>query len=149
MQTHDNMLQVVAFRLTERLFGVPVQDVKEVNADVKTVAIPHAPGEILGYTNIRGQILLVVDIRGRFGLNSRTMDRSTRLIVFKNTVAEPFGILVDSVDDILSLDMEQVAAEKNRSIETEEIAIGTYPLAHELLQLLQPRAILSNPASRN
>lgn len=127
---NDSTRQVIALRLSGRLFGIPVQDVKEVNSDVCIVPVPHAPAEIRGYMNIRGQILLVVDIRARYGLQEQPIDSKTRLIVFKNTVDEPFGILADQVDDILTL--PPCGSDSD-----------VYPLAGELMILIEARSILS------
>ena len=142
--------QVVAFRLDGRLFGVDIRDVKEVNEEVAITRIHHAPLEVSGYLNIRGQIHLVVDLRVEFGFPGSRTSPASRVIVFKNSVDEPFGVLVDSVEDILEIDSEQLVdrrsaeagAAKELRRARKDLCQGVLPLPKELLMLLNAHAIL-------
>lgn len=148
--------QVVAFRLDGRLFGVDIRDVREVNEEVAVTRIHHAPGYVSGYLNIRGQIHLVVDLRPEFGFQAGPTSPSSRVVIFKNTVDEPFGILVDSVEDILEIDMGRLVApptpDPPRASEGGSVRAflcrGAYPLPGELLMLLDAHAILSKEGRR-
>ncbi len=62
-------MKICSFRLSDRLFGVNILDVKEVNSDIEITPIYHARDSIRGYMNIRGQIHLVVDLRTEFGFS--------------------------------------------------------------------------------
>ena len=143
--------QVVAFRLDDRLFGVDIRDVKEVNEEVAVTHIHHAPKNVSGYLNIRGQIHLVVDLRTEFGFAKAPTRPTSRVIIFKTSVDEPFGVLVDSVQDILEIDPERLVDRRAKEAVVgrselrrarKELCQGVYPLAKELLMLLNAHAIL-------
>jgi purine-binding chemotaxis protein CheW len=143
--------QVVAFRLDDRLFGVDIRDVKEVNEEVAVTHIHHAPKSVSGYLNIRGQIHLVVDLRTEFGFEASPTTPRSRVIIFKTSVDEPFGVLVDSVEDILEIDPERLVDRRSREAlakrselrqARKELCQGIYPLSKELLMLLNAHAIL-------
>jgi purine-binding chemotaxis protein CheW len=58
-----------SFYLSERLFGVDIKTVKEISSDFHVTRIYHAPKEINGYVNIRGQLFLVLDLKRLLGMN--------------------------------------------------------------------------------
>lgn len=144
--------QVVAFRLDGRLFGVDIRDVKEVNEEVAITRIHHAPRNVSGYLNIRGQIHLVVDLRVEFCFESAPSGPTSRVIIFKSSIDEPFGVLVDSVEDILEIDSSRLVDRRNKDGANDpgselrqarkELCLGVYPLPKELLMLLNVRGIL-------
>ena len=153
--SNRSVVQMCTFRMADRLFGVDILDVKEVNENINITPIYHAPPDICGYINIRGQILLVVNLRETFRFDQRRKtDRVTggKIVVFKQSVDEPFGILVDEVCDVVSIDPKRVVDRRsagNEATETrdlrrirEGVVIGVYPLEKELLLVLNARRIL-------
>jgi len=147
--------QVAAFRLDGRLFGVDIRDVKEVNAEVALTRIYHAPRHICGYMNIRGQIHLVVDLRTEFGFEPGAVCSTSRVVIFKNTIDEPFGVLVDSVENIVTLTEEKIvdrregealidSAIQDKRKSKNGLCVGVYPMEKELMLLLDAKSIIAN-----
>ncbi|MGO9467531.1 MAG: chemotaxis protein CheW [Isosphaeraceae bacterium] len=95
------------FRSAGRWFGVPIEDVKEVTTQTTCTRIPHAPEEVAGYVNIRGHIILALDLRRLLGLSASSTPEN-RLIILKQSVGHSFGVLVDEIGDIVSVDADQV-----------------------------------------
>jgi len=150
-----SVVQLCTFRMAGRLFGVDILDVKEVNENVNITPIYHAPPNVCGYINIRGQILLVVNLHETFGLDQKLKTEqitSGKIVVFKQSVDEPFGILVDEVCDVVPIDPKRVVDRRSSVGETselrelrrgrDEMVIGVYPLERELLLILNARRIL-------
>jgi len=152
-----SVVQMCTFRMAGRLFGVDILDVKEVNENVNVTPIYHAPPDVSGYINIRGQILLVINLHETFGLeHKRKVEQQTiiggKIVVFKQSVDEPFGILVDEVCDVVPVEPKRIVDRHSSAGETaesrelrrvrDEMAIGVYPLEKELLLVLDARRIL-------
>jgi len=148
-------LQMCTFRMANRLFGVDILDVKEVNENTNVTPIYHAPPDICGYINIRGQILLVVNLRETFGFDQGHKvgaGGAGKVVVFKQSVDEPFGILVDEVCDVVSIDQSHIVDRRANEIPSdavkefrrakEGIVMGVCPLERELLLVLSARHIL-------
>ncbi|QTA83712.1 Chemotaxis protein, CheW/CheV-like [Desulfonema limicola] len=100
--------QFCTFILEDQLFGVNILDVKEINATTEFTPIFHAPPEIKGYVNIRGQIHLIIDLRLLMGYKIRDIDKSSRLVLFKPSIGENFGVLVDKIGDVVNVDETQI-----------------------------------------
>lgn len=102
------MSLLCTFRLAGQLFGVDVLDVKEITTEATCTPVPHAPPEVRGYVNLRGQIHLVLDLRQLLGLPPAETGPASRLVIFKPAVAEALAALVDAVSDIVSVAPDQV-----------------------------------------
>jgi purine-binding chemotaxis protein CheW len=141
------------FGLAGQLFGVNVKDVKEVSTETGFTPVPHAPPEVRGYVNLRGQIHLVLDLRVLLGMGRAEATPDSRLVLFKPAVGDAFGVLVDHVGDIVQLAAGQLepvppadaapAGEGTpRLVRGGEFIVGLGKLPGELLILLEPRRFL-------
>ena len=146
-----------SFWLANRLFGVDIQDVKEINNEISITPVFHAPMVISGYMNIRGQIHLVIDLRKMFGFQATPLHGENRVILFKSKVEEAFGVLVDRMDDVIHVDPSQVEERrKSRSYKEDNTSKGERRKTHEdltsgvcklekgLLVVLNSKAIFSS-----
>ena len=144
--------QFCTFWLSSRHFGVDILDVKEINSGVSFTPIFHAPDEVKGYINIRGEIYLILDLRLILGFQSKEEDALSRVILFDSRAGEPFGILVDSIGDIVTVDEEEI---ENRRTEDRgpgeegierrqfDLGDGVCKLADDLLVVLNCRGLLN------
>lgn len=96
------------FRLDGRLFGVSILDVREVTTETTSTLIPHAPEEVLGLVNIRGHIHLVLDLRRLLGLPGARETQQSRIVLFKPSVAQALGVIVDEIAEICALTAERL-----------------------------------------
>ena len=144
-------LQLTTFRIAGRLFGVDILDVKEINTEANFTQIYHAAREIVGYVNIRGQIHLVVDLRLLLGFPWKETDRDSRVVIFKQSIGESFGALVDKIGDIVEVDagqMEEYGAQDDASAAQEDswksrnLVVGVCKLEKDLLVVLNPKSFL-------
>jgi chemotaxis signal transduction protein len=138
-------------RLAGQLFGFDIRAVKEVTTQTTFTPIPHAPASVHGYVNLRGHIYLVLDLRLVLGLEPAPVTADSRLLIFKSSTGESFGVLVDQIGDIVTLKEEQVESwrpeEGGRSSEAPtlwatELVEGIGKLESELVVLLAARKLL-------
>ena len=150
----NDKIQLCSFWISSRLFGVNILDVKEVSNDIAITPVFHAATSIEGYMNIRGQIHLVVDIRQYFGFEKNANNANNRVVLFKQSVDEPFGILVDKMDDVISVDVSLIEERRNKKNENSdfkgsdkrtaygEMTSGVCKLQNGLLVVLNAKGIL-------
>jgi purine-binding chemotaxis protein CheW len=146
---NENSQLYCTFRAADRWFGVPIHDVREVTTQTTCTRIPHAPQEVAGYINIRGHIFLALDLRRLLGLVAKTTAEN-RLIIFKQSVGSAFGVLVDEIGDIVSVDASQVEEFQAGRHETStgeptrcvDAITRVCRLPAELLVVLDPRRFL-------
>lgn len=135
------------FEAAGRLFGVPIEDIKEVTAEVQCTGIPHSPDCVRGYVNIRGQIILALDLKRLLKLPLDSEPEAKRLVIFKQVVGPAFGLLVDEVGEIATVSKTNFAT--NQSVQTglpihapSELVDRVCRLEKQLLVVLNPRKFL-------
>jgi purine-binding chemotaxis protein CheW len=91
--------QVCTFFLNNIYFGIEVEDVREIIRQQPLTRIPLAPPDICGLMNLRGQVLPVVDLPCRLGLQSISCNISEHVT---------YNIIVDTDDDVVSFIVDDV-----------------------------------------
>ena len=64
----EAVVQLIVFRLGDEDYGIRIEQVKEVTITPEVVKMPKTPPFIKGITNLRGDIIAVVDLEERFQL---------------------------------------------------------------------------------
>ena len=138
------------FRVNDRLYGVDILDVKEVTAETTCTRVAHAPDEVLGLVNIRGHIFLALDLHRLLGLPDAPVSGDSRLVLFKPSVGHAFGVVVDAISDIRTVDASRTESFARAGHEAAVVSAGRADLIDcvchldgELLVVLDPRRFLA------
>lgn len=138
--------QYCTFRLQDFLFGVDVTHVQEVLRYHAMTPVPLAPASVLGLLNLRGHIVVAVDLRRRLGMPDRSAGQLPMNVVV-HTNDGPVSLLVDDIGDVVEI-AEDCFERPPETMDSagRDLIVGTYKLPHCLLSVLDPdRAVdLSN-----
>lgn len=102
--------QYCTFRLGGHLFGVPVETVQEVLREQELTRVPLASKEVSGLINLRGQIVITVDLRERMGLPRRKEGDEMTNVVVRTSGETVTSLLVDRIGDVLEPDLDRFEA---------------------------------------
>jgi len=91
-QTH----QFSTFYLDKLMFGVDLEKVQEVIRFLEITQIPLAPRVVSGLMNLRGQIVMGIDLRRRLDLADRPED------------TPPMNVVIRSADGAISLQVDEI-----------------------------------------
>ncbi|KJS87497.1 MAG: hypothetical protein JM58_03930 [Peptococcaceae bacterium BICA1-8] len=101
-------IQIVAFRLANEEYGVNILNVQEIIRPTLVTRVPKAPNYLTGVINLRGNVVPVVNLRKRFGINKeKNNDNNTRIIIL-NVSDLKVGIIVDSVTEVQQITKEDI-----------------------------------------
>src|SRR5262245_32403458 len=103
--------QFLTFVCAGEEYGVAILCVQEIKGWDGVTRVPYAPNYLLGVMNLRGVIVPVIDLRTRFGLQTRTPDSSSVVIVVRVHTAlgeKTAGIVVDAVSEVYSVAPEDI-----------------------------------------
>ena len=93
----------LSFFVEDEQYGIEISHINEIIAMMKITHVPRTPAFVEGVINLRGSIIPIVDIRGKFGLEKKEHDMNTAIII--NEVAGVnIGFIVDRVEDVLTFD---------------------------------------------
>lgn len=98
--------QLATFMLDNRLYGVDVERVQEALRMHRLTPVPLAPTAVAGLVNLRGQVVLTIDLRARLGRAPFAPEDEPMMVVVK-VDGEAVSLLVDQVGDVLDLKAEQ------------------------------------------
>jgi Chemotaxis signal transduction protein len=102
MQKQSNSeLQIVNFTVDDVNYGVPVDQVREVRDMQAVTRVPGAPEYVEGVTNLRGQIITVIDLRKRLGLADGNSSNEKIMIIDLEKSA--VGVVVDTVTEVTTI----------------------------------------------
>lgn len=99
----------LSFTLGAEEYAIDILTVREIRVYEPPTLIAGAPPFIKGVINLRGLIVPIVDLRIKFGVGQAEYTEFTVVIVL-NIAGRVFGIVVDSVSDVLSLPAEALCA---------------------------------------
>ena len=92
--------QIVVFGLANEHYGVDIDSVESIVNLLPITAVPDAPDFVAGVTNLRGEVLPVIDLRKRLGLPLTAETRDTRIVVAE-VDGSKVGMKVDEVSEVL------------------------------------------------
>jgi purine-binding chemotaxis protein CheW len=101
-------VQLVTFMLSGEEYGVPISQIQEIDRLSKVTKVPKAARFIEGVTNLRGEVIPVLDTRKRFDLEAKVADDRTRIMIVELGGVKT-GLIVDSVREVLSLRKKDIA----------------------------------------
>jgi len=95
-------LKVIVFTLASEEYGIEVDKVKTIERMAPITRVPKTPPFVKGVMNLRGVVVPVIDLRGRFGLPETEPTDNSRIIIVAANDLE-VGFIVDSANDVLDV----------------------------------------------
>jgi purine-binding chemotaxis protein CheW len=92
----------LTFTLDDNVYGVSIRFVTEIIGVQRITKVPNTPDFIKGIINLRGKIIPLIDVRLKFGKEEIPYTERTCIIVV-DTGAMLVGLIVDKVDDVLTI----------------------------------------------
>lgn len=97
--------QLVIFRVGETHYGIDIEAVDEILPMLHITGTPGAPAGVLGFADVRKQVVPVFDLHVRFGVQRPADSAETRLILVEAEDG-PVAMLVDAVEEVLNVKRE-------------------------------------------
>jgi len=129
-QAGTNLLEkegkYLTFALGPEEYGLEILKVREIIGYMEITAIPQTPHHVKGVINLRGQVIPVIDLRAKFGMDTAEVTEETCVIVVEaNQGKRKFstGVIVDYVQEVLDIAHKDIenAPQFGSSVDTEFI----------------------------
>jgi len=98
--------QYLTFLLAGEEYAIGILKVKEIIEYDTVTVVPQTPRWIRGVINLRGSVVPVVDLAVKFGLEERTVTRTTCIVILEGQLENQnttMGIVADSVNQVVDL----------------------------------------------
>ncbi len=157
-------MQCTTFRLGTALFAVNIFLVDEINRHLTLVPVAGAPDFVRGITNLRGQIVTVVDLAVKMGMAPRPITRESRCVILKrsealhsarergwvddDTTTDTVGLLVDRIEDMVTIDPAELGSVPANVAEVDgRFIAGVVRLKDDLMIVLRLSEVLAYAAA--
>ncbi|MHB1491738.1 chemotaxis protein CheW [mine drainage metagenome] len=128
--------QYVTFTLDGAHYGVDVAKVQEVLRAQRRTPVPLADADVAGLVNLRGQVVMTVDLRTRLGLPALPAGQEPMMVVAQ-VAGETVSLLVDEIGDVVEVDTDQFERPPETLVgPMRDLITGAYKLESGLLLAL-------------
>lgn len=103
--------KLLTFSLGNEGYGISILKVKEIIGMLSITQVPRTPDFIKGVINLRGKIIPIMDLRIKFGMDEKTYNERTCIIVIEikiQGVERLLGVVVDTVSEVINIDADDI-----------------------------------------
>lgn len=100
-------VQYIVVKIGNEQYGIDIQYIDNIVRNQKITRVPKAQPYFKGVINLRGEIIPVMSIRLRLGLEDDEFTDKTRIIIIKID-SSTIGVVVDQVKEVVTLSQDNV-----------------------------------------
>ena len=143
----------LTFALGHEEYGLEILKVREIIGYMEITAVPQTPFYVKGVINLRGQVIPVIDLRTKFGMETAKVTEETCIVVVETSHSNrkfSTGIVVDRVQEVLDISIDNIeeAPKFGASISTDFI-LGMGKIGNSVKILLDIDKVLSGSEINN
>ena len=109
MPTEATTRQLVVFTLGSEEYALPIRQVHEIIRYTEPRSVAAESGWIRGVISLRGKIVPVYDLAARLGLSTEERSEGGKIVIVE-TATDMAGVVVDDVEEVLTVEEAQLDA---------------------------------------
>lgn len=100
--------QYIVIRLGDEQYGVDIKYIDSILRMQRITRVPKVAPHLKGVINLRGEVIPVMSIRLKMNLSEDVETRATRIIILKLEQYGTIGIIVDEVQEVVTLSQDMI-----------------------------------------
>ncbi len=128
--------QICSFYLNQYLIAIEIEHIQEVVKGQQMTIVPLAPSHVCGLINLRGQLVMALNLKECLGLEwqRETAGKMNVVIIHGDSL---LSLLVDAIGDVITINPTNLREKPvNLPAKLAELTKGIYQLHNELLILI-------------
>lgn len=105
---NQEKVQYIVVKIGSEQYGINISFVDNIVRMQKITRVPKAPHHYVGVINLRGEIVPVMSIRRKMGLEDDVYSNKTRIIILKLEAQGLIGVIVDEVREVINLGEDEI-----------------------------------------
>ncbi len=102
------LIQYIIIKIDDEQYGINIKFIDNIVRMQQITRVPKVDAYLKGVINIRGEIVPVMSVRMKMGLSEDEITGKSRIIILKTGEGDLVGIIVDQVNQVLTLDSNNV-----------------------------------------
>ncbi|MDD3205320.1 MAG: chemotaxis protein CheW [Lachnospiraceae bacterium] len=137
--------QFIVIKIGNEQFGIDIKFIDNIVRMQSITRVPKVPEYFKGVINLRGEVIPVMSLRLKMGLELDEYTKTTRIIIIKLEQHEGIGVIVDEVKEVVTLETEQIEKLSYDKDEKQTFVYGVGKVDNSLISLLDLNAVLAEP----
>jgi len=133
-------MQIVTFKVGRGEYGINVQQVREIVTFRSCTKIPRVPSFIEGLMNLRGQVVLIVNLREFLEISNEDDEEIGKEIIIIDTPRSHIGFLVDQVFGVVRVSSKDI---EPPPVASQNVLSGIYKRDEKLTMIMDANRVLS------
>lgn len=100
--------QFIVIKLGDEQYGVNIQYIDNIVRMQHITRVPKVAPYLKGVINLRGEVIPVMSLRQKMGLEPDEITKATRIIILKLEQHGTIGIMVDEVKEVVTLNNQEI-----------------------------------------
>ena len=117
LKVYSDVTQYIKIEMGAETFGIDIGFVDNILRMQRITRVPNVPAYVKGVINLRGEIVPIINLRGKMGLEEIEETKATRIIIIKMEQVGKVGFIVDCVKEVVSISEEQMESVKFDSMD--------------------------------
>lgn len=101
-------IQYIVVKLGDEQYGIDISYVDNIVRMQRITRVPKSQHYYVGVINLRGEIVPIMSLRKRFGLDDDVYSGTTRIIIIRSEDQSMVGFIVDEVQEVVNLDPRKI-----------------------------------------
>lgn len=100
--------QFIVIQLGDEQYGIDIKYIDNIVRMQHITRVPKVDAYLKGVINLRGEVIPVMSIRIKMGLEPDVETKSSRIIILKLEQQGTIGVIVDEVKEVVTLENDQI-----------------------------------------
>ena len=100
--------QFIVIKLGDEQYGIDIKYIDNIVRMQHITRVPKVDAYLKGVINLRGEVIPVMSIRIKMGLEPDVETKSSRIIILKLEQQGTIGVIVDEVKEVVTLENDQI-----------------------------------------
>ena len=100
--------QFIVIKLGDEQYGIDIKYIDNIVRMQHITRVPKVDAYLKGVINLRGEVIPVMSIRIKMGLEPDVETKSSRIIILKLEQHGTIGVIVDEVKEVVTLENDQI-----------------------------------------
>lgn len=146
VNTNVENKQYIVVNIGNEHYGIDIKYIDNIVRMQNVTRVPKSQDYFKGVINLRGEVIPVMSLRLRFGLEADVYAKDTRILILKPESHGAIGIIVDAVKEVLTLDNDSIEkpSAKNTSDDKLMFLSGVGKNGDELISILNVMGVIED-----
>ncbi|SEF43988.1 purine-binding chemotaxis protein CheW [Butyrivibrio sp. Su6] len=145
------LIQYIVIKIDDEQYGINIKFIDNIVRMQQITRVPQVDEYLKGVINIRGEIVPVMSVRMKMGLAEDEITNKSRIIILKTEAGDLVGIIVDQVNQVLTIDsnnVEKVRYDDKKAKSNGSFVSGVGHYEGGLVSILDLEAVVSDKEAK-